>query len=125
MCLDLTKESKVLTARKDIPVVKWLCPNGNGQLNSPYYSTTWSRRGTKTVPHFTGMYGVILDDTLGGAGNVINAGLHSYSVRRGRKEVKEGGNHYEAVIPKGTKYIRGANGEVVSLALRLTGKRFR
>jgi hypothetical protein len=126
MCLDLTKESKILTARRDITVVKWLVRTSGGQLKSPYKNCTWSRRELKTASRFTGDYGAPVHESLK-RHTAINEGLHAYNVTRGRKECKDCPDalHYEAVIPKGTKYIRGKDGEVVSLALRLTGKRFK
>jgi hypothetical protein len=48
---------------------------------------------------------------------IINKGLHSASKKR-RAQLYGGDVTLECVIPKGTKYIRGNNSEIVSLYLK-------
>ena len=134
MCLDLTKNSKILIARRDLVTYKWLDTNDYGYdrktrpLKSHYREQTWKVGEVVTVPVFTNANYkrfISSERVMRAGGKEINQGLHSYSKSAARKHLKYAfwRQLYETVIPKGTRYIRGADGEIVSLALKLVSSR--
>jgi len=125
MCLTpLNRE--ILTAEEDIPVFKILRVTSNGYY-SPVYSAKWEQGETKIVPDFSGKVpnsfhfgqqrNVWFNDQLPLFVDRIYHGLHSYhKVPLWTSE--EDASVFKMTIPKGTKFIVGENGDLVSLALR-------
>jgi hypothetical protein len=81
----------------------------------------------KSVACFKGIASIIENDTMLQIVGSVYFGLHCYDSKEARREAKRTTikKIYEAVIPEGTKYIRGEDGEIVALSLKLTGRRFR
>jgi hypothetical protein len=99
------------------------------RLRSPFQTcTVWELGETKKVAYFTNALDrpfVISEKRLhakrrDGWRVQVNAGLHSYSNKDAAAILTSVHQKaYKCTIPKGTRYIRGADHEVVSLALRL------
>jgi hypothetical protein len=126
MCLTPEKR-EVLTAEEDIPVFKILRKSPNGYY-SPVYATKWEPNETKTVPHFTGkdrtsklhfgqLRNVRFTDQIPLCVDQIYQGLHSFRTKPVWVD-DEKAIVAEMTIPKGTKYVIGEHGDLVSLALR-------
>jgi hypothetical protein len=132
MCLDVTRDSKILTAKRSMRVYKMLNGNKRDGLFSPYRYMTYEIGETYSVPNFKKTDG-FYDDTVIRSNKTlhrvgqVDAGLHSLTRKGALDKLESWGSRkiYTAVIPKGTKYIIGGSGEVVSLKLKVTGKRVR
>lgn len=125
MCLTI-KEHEVKVATEDIPVFKILNTPGMGYYSPVYHKTWWKIGETKEVPAFSGRR-TNFSDTIPFNCFVVLEGLHSYDPTKRTVESCHshmiGGVVADMTIPKGTKYIVGENGELVSLALRFDGIR--
>jgi len=126
MCLT-PERREVLTAEEDILVYKLLRKGPNGYY-SPVYVTRWEPNETKTVPNFTGKdrssklhFGqhrnVKFTNEIPLCVDQIYQGLHAFRTKPAWVD-DENMIAAEMTIPKGTKYIIGENGDIVSLALR-------
>jgi len=132
MCLDVTRDSKILTANRSMRVYKMLNGNKRDGLFSPYKYMTYKIGETYSVPNFkkvSSFYGDTIirsNKTLQRMGQV-DVGLHSLTKKSALKRLEGWSSRkiYTAVIPKGTKYILGDSGDIVSLKLKVTGKRVR
>jgi hypothetical protein len=120
MCL-ISRTGKIETAKKDIKVFKML-QKSFGKLVSPYQYQPYKTGQTQTVRHFSdGSDLKILNNHP--IGKSVYAGLHSFTTKlRAQRELSA--NEFwapsfivEATIPKGTKYIMGNDGDIVSLKL--------
>ena len=102
---------KPKTAKKDIEVFKYLEPGCQGILFSPVYDQEW-RLGEVEKTNL-----VIEKD------NFVTLGFHSYLVPRPNHLPCF--NHlelYNAIIPKGSHYIKGDNSDIVSDQLMIIDK---
>jgi hypothetical protein len=126
MCLYVNEESKIKKADRDITCYKRLYLSNEGHWAPPF-------QGYKHRYHFGKVFrvwrfGVQLKDSytthkrrfsLPPNTKAIHEGLHSYRTptdavvhQKGRQFI------IECIIPKGTRYIEGINGELVSLKLK-------
>ena len=125
MCLNLTKNAKVEIAVQPITVYKkFYDPSIDGTLYSPYYREPYKLGKTKRVRYFSGSSSIFdpqkrFKTRLPEEISQVNQGLHSYISKPTRKNEWA---WYECEIPEGTAFIRGAHGEVVSLALTVKRK---
>ena len=126
MCLNLNKNSKVLTARTNITVYKNVrkhAHNATKTFHALYFNQEYVLGKVVKVSAFnpyrsSGMSAWDFVDTLPeNHTGIINKGLHSAS-KKSRAQLYGGDVTLECIIPKGTKYIRGTNNEVVSLSLK-------
>jgi len=125
MCLNLNKNSKVLTARKDIVVYKNVCKhasNATKTFYARYFNQQYVLGKTVKVPVFNpyrspGLEGFDFVDELPKNHTIVNKGLHSASTKS-RARLYGGDVTLECIIPRGTKYIRGNKSEIVSLSLK-------
>lgn len=125
MCLTPLKR-EILTAEDDIPVFKVLDVSPLG-FYSPVYRTKWELNETKTVLSFSGKIqggqyrNVRFTDVVPANVDRIYEGLHSF--RESPIWIDRIGQQiFRMTIPKGTKYILGENGDIVSLALRFSSE---
>jgi hypothetical protein len=122
MCL-ISRTGKVETAKKDIKVFKML-QKSFGKFMSPYQYQPYKTGQTKTVKHFSDYLDLPLLKNVP-IGTEIFQGLHSFTTKlRAQRELQA--NEFwapsfivEATIPKGTKYIMGDDGDIVSLKLTI------
>jgi hypothetical protein len=127
MCLTIAKlEHGVETASKDIKVYKLLRVRG-GVAASPYQRLRYKSGDDKKVCYFTMGYerrcfnkDFPLNLSKNPISEYIHAGLHVYTNKR------EAASYclsdrilVECTIPKGTKFIRGTDGEIVTLRLKV------
>src|SRR5689334_6259734 len=98
MCLILTKTSKILTAKRDIPVYKWLY-RIHGQLRSPYYFQTWKVGQVVSADSFSTSFGERFSLDIPVDITEVNAGLHSYDKKQAKIRISAGYSVYKAIIP--------------------------
>ncbi len=119
MCLHIL-ENEVKTASEDILVYKLLYSTVDGFM-SPVYDAYWTLGETKTIAAFSAGR-LLFTGTIPFGVTVISQGLHSYDPNKLNLD-DIGTFHRDEVItkmyiPKGTQYIVGTIGELVSLSLR-------
>lgn len=131
MCLYLDFDPKIEIAKTDITVWKvFKLSYFSGELESPFMGERWNKGETKKVRRFTGegslsSVGFRTNQKKLASCGKINEGLHSLATRHKAIEFRKrmwGGNTKvirKCTIPKGTPFIRGADSEIVSLALTL------
>ena len=126
MCLNLNRNSKVLTARTDITVyknVRRFAHNATKTFHAIYFNQQYVLGKMVKVaafsPYRSAGFSVFdfVDALPENHTGVINKGLHSSS-KKSRAQEYGGDVTLECIIPKGTKYIRGNHSEIVSLALK-------
>lgn len=125
MCLSIA-ERTIFVADEDIVVYKRLRRKHGGVFCSPYFPAEWIVGETKILRHFVASgdnfqqypFTDVIPDNI----NTVGYGLHAYSeFHTTRAEIP---NPFQQdivgkfIIPKGTKYIKGMYGDVVSLALK-------
>jgi hypothetical protein len=123
MCLSLNSRSKVLVARTDIVTyknVKKASPNATKTFHAIHFRQKYELGKVITVPTFSVYRASFVGDftnTIPYGAAAVHRGLHSAS-KKEQATLYGGDVTLECVIPKGTKYIRGDNREIVSLALK-------
>jgi hypothetical protein len=123
MCLYLNPNSQIRIASRNIVVWKIFDTRSYFEygLFSPYMGISWRAGETKTERSFTNHNGTPFRSVLRvGKPRQVHRGLHSYNSEPttygavGVRQVIR-----KCIIPKGTRYISGRCGEIVSLALKL------
>ena len=121
MCL-YPRTNHILIADRDIVVFKSFDRVNSTCLASPYMSTKWNIGETKTVGSFGD------DDNprrrfqkkLPKYETIqIGRGLHAYQLKSTALRIGYGDVVARCIIPKGTPYIIGSYGDIVSLALKV------
>lgn len=122
MCLEIA-DPLIREAEEDIKVYKILV-RSDGILWSPYFGGSWYKGQTKTLSHFSESKDTLnmnpIREFVPLHVSKIGYGLHSFArldVAEAAMEVFNGTVLANFVIPKGTKFIVGQNGDLVSLAL--------
>lgn len=118
MCLVLKRNSKVETSPVSITVFKRLDSTGI----APYRRIGYHRGELKTVDKFTTVnYGRVVSFTkkLPDNAHVVERGLHTYATKRRAQRIGRYGLVVKCTIPRHTPFIRGTNGEIVTLKLRV------
>jgi len=113
MCL--IPKTKIKTANRSITCYKrFVTRRRTGELVSPYQATVYSLGETKEVPFFTDE----VERKIKKRTDVkaINAGLHAYTTLKRATNI-EFYTIARCLIPKGTKYALGSNGDIVALKL--------
>lgn len=111
MCLDI-KSRKIHTADKNITVYKLLSVGVKGSLRAPHRDTRYFLGKTKEVnANFSKQL------NSGSINKGLHAFLKSYTARR--YWVRHDLRVFAATIPRGSKYILGKGGQIVSTQLRI------
>jgi len=127
MCLILKKKARVETSPVAITVYKRLSLSGK----APFRPTKYYTGELKTVKNFT------VDNSVSGCvekvvkvlpntAHFIYKGFHVYETKRRAQMFGRCGLVVECKIPRYTPFIRGRNGQIVTLGLRVgkaVGKR--
>jgi len=113
MCLHLSKNAKVETSPVNIVVYKRLNEKGR----APYRHTKYYQGELKTVPEFSGFDEKFTHKIPAGVDTVYH-GLHVYVTKRKAMQFQSS-LIVECVIPRRTPFIRGKNGQIVTLKLRI------
>lgn len=114
MCL--LAKTEVQTATRSITCYKRLLRYPNGTLKSPYFEEVYKVGETKEVKYFTDE----LDKRDLRRKNVyaVNAGLHAFTTLERAQRIQLY-TIVRCVIPKGTKYVKGSEGDIVALKLKV------
>lgn len=128
MCLYIEDNAKIEVAAKDIKVFKLVnihVFDGEIYVEAPYQATSYKlAEGIKTNLFSCGMYDSYgyrvrkFSSHIPEGALVVNHGIHSCVTYDGAAAKTQ--THrlvVHAIIPKGTKFIRGEYGEIVSLRL--------
>lgn len=129
MCFISTKESKILTAKKDIKVYK-IGISANNTSFTPYFFRAFNYPANKPVYETVKFFGFIITQGLHSYINCLLDSVSSISINLYTSEhirytiPLEGYTVFlgEFIIPKGAIYCSNRYDEVVSNALIYTGK---
>jgi hypothetical protein len=114
MCL--IAKTEIRTANRSITCYKRLLRYPNGTLKSPYYGEVYEVGETKEVKFFTDEN----DRKIVRRTNptAINQGLHAFTTLEKARRIQLY-TVIRCVIPKGTKYVLGDEGDIVALKLKV------